>query len=164
MAQHFLLSAAARTLSLKAIYAGGEDKAFETFKRLRWPTTEGEPVCPYCGSLDHYVTARKRFACRDCRKQYQRHVSGTIFASRKMSFTDMLAAICIVVNAVKGLSALQLSRDLCCQGKTAFVLSHKIREAIAAEIEAETPDGDVEIDGAYFGGYVRPANRMRRSR
>ena len=70
MAQHFLLSAAARTLSLKAIYAGGEDKAFETFKRLRWPETKGQPVCPYCGSLDHYVTARKRFARRDCRKQY----------------------------------------------------------------------------------------------
>jgi transposase-like protein len=158
MAQHFLLSAAARTLSLKAIYAGGEDKAFETFKRLRWPETKGEPVCPYCGSLDHYVTARRRFACRDCRKQFS-VTSGTIFASRKMSFTDMLAAICIVVNAAKGLSALQLSRDLCCQGKTAFVLSHKIREAIAAEIEAETPNGHVEIDGAYFGGYVRPTNK-----
>ena len=43
--------------------------------------------------------------------------------------------------------------------KTAFVLAHKIREALASEIERETPDGHVEIDGAYFGGYVRPANR-----
>lgn len=158
MAQHFLLSAAARTISLRSIYADGEEKAFETFKRLRWPETNGQPVCPYCGSLDHYVTARKRFACRDCRKQFS-VTSRTIFASRKMSFTDMLAAICIVVNAAKGLSALQLSRDLCCQAKTAFVLAHKVREALAAEIEAETPDGEVEIDGAYFGGYLRPANK-----
>ena len=59
----------------------------------------------------------------------------------------------------RAFSALQLARDLCCQHKTAFVLAHKIREALAAEIEAETPDADVEIDGAYFGGYVRPANR-----
>lgn len=40
MCQHFLLSAKARTLSLKAIYKGGEDKAYQTFKRLRWPETE----------------------------------------------------------------------------------------------------------------------------
>ena len=52
MCQHFLLSAKARTLSLKAIYKGGEDKAYETFKRLRWPETDGEPVCPKCGCLD----------------------------------------------------------------------------------------------------------------
>jgi hypothetical protein len=76
-----------------------------------------------------------------------------------MSFTDLLAAICIVVNAAKGVSALQLGRDLCCQSKTAFVLAHKIRESLASEIEAETPDGHVEIDGAYFGGHIRPANR-----
>lgn len=114
MAQHFLLSAKARTLSLRSIYAGGEEKAFEAFKRLRWPETDGEPVCPHCGGLDHYVTARSRFACKDCRKQYS-VTSGTIFASRKMSFTDLLAAICIVVNAAKGISALQLSRDLDCR-------------------------------------------------
>ena len=158
MAQHFLLSAKARTLSLRSIFAGGEEKAFATFCQLRWPETDGKPVCPRCGSLDHYTTARKHFACRDCRKQYS-VTSGTIFASRKMSFTDLLAAICIIMNAAKGVSALQLSRDLDCQAKTAFVLAHKIREALASEIERETPDGHVEIDGAYFGGYVRPANR-----
>ena len=91
-------------------------------------------------------------------KQYS-VTSGTIFHSRKKSFTDLLAAVCIIVNGAKGISALQLARDLDCQHKTAFVLAHKIREAMAAEIEAETPDGDVEIDGAYFGGHIRPANR-----
>ena len=73
--------------------------------------------------------------------------SGTIFASRKMSFVDLLAAIFIVVNAAKGVSALQLARDLDCQAKTAFLFSHKIRELL------------VEVDGAYFGGHVRPENR-----
>ena len=63
------------------------------------------------------------------------------------------------MNAVKGLSALQFSRDLCCQYKTAWVLAHKLREALAAETAGETLDGEVEIDGAYFGGSVRPANR-----
>lgn len=158
MSQHFLLSAKARTLSLRSIYAEGEEKAYLTFKRLRWPETNGEPVCPSCGSLEHYTTARRRFACKDCRKQYS-VTSGTIFASRKMSFTDLLAAICIVVNAAKGVSALQLARDLDCQHKTAFVLSHKIREALAAELRGAMVNGDVEIDGAYFGGHIRPENR-----
>ena len=83
-----------------------------------------------------------------------------MFHSRKKSFTDLLAAACIIVNGAKGISALQLARDLNCQHKTAFVLAHKIREAIASEIARETPDGEVEIDGAYFGGHIRPANRV----
>lgn len=158
MAQHFLLSAKARTLSLRSVFAGGEDRSYETFCKLRWPETDGEPVCPKCGSLHAYrITTRRRFKCADCATQYS-VTSGTILASRKMSFTDLLAAIVIIVNGQKGIAALQLARDLDCQHKTAWVLSHKLREALAAEIETETPDGEVEIDGAYFGGYIRPAN------
>ena len=78
--------------------------------------------------------------------------------SRKLKFTDLLAAICILANAAKGVSALQLARDLDVQHKTAFVLAHKLREAIAAETNGVTLSGDVEVDGAYFGGHVRPAN------
>ena len=74
MAQHFLLSAKARTLSLKAIYAGGEDKAYETFCKLRWAATDGEPVCPHCGCLDDYeITTRRRFKCAACWHQFTRH-------------------------------------------------------------------------------------------
>lgn len=62
-------------------------------------------------------------------------------------------------SAPKGHSALQLSRDLDCQYKTAFVLSHKIREALAAEQGRSVIDSECAVDGAYFGGYVKPANR-----
>ena len=159
MAQHFLLSAKARTLSLKAIYKGGEEKAYETFCAIRWAETDGEPVCSRCGSVDAYsIPTRRKFQCKACGYQYS-VTSGTIFASRKMAFMDLLAAICIFVNAVKGLSALQLSRDLDCQYKTAFVLAHKLREALASEIAGHTVDDEVEIDGAYFGGHIRPENQ-----
>lgn len=158
MAQHFLLSAAARTLSLKEIFKDGEEKAYAKFQLIRWAETKGEPVCPRCGSLKHYdIPSRRRFMCGDCKHQYS-VTSGTIFASRKMAFTDLLGAICIFVNAVKGISACQLSRDLDCQYKTAWVLAHKLREALNAEIEGQTLKGEVEIDGAYFGGHIRPAN------
>jgi len=158
MSVHFLLSAAARTLSLGSIYKAGEAEAYKTFCAIRWTETNGEAVCPRCGCVECYeITTRRKFKCSACRHQFS-VTSGTIFASRKMSFVDLCAAICIFVNAVKGLSALQLSRDLDCQYKTAFVLAHKLREALAAEVENHTLDGEVEIDGAYFGGSVRPAN------
>ena len=160
MAQHFLLSAESRSLSLKAIYQGGEEKAYDTFKRLRWNETKGEPVCPKCGCLDHYdIPTRRKFKCAACHAQYS-VTSGTMFASRKLCFTDLLAAICLFVNGSKGMSAVQFSRDLDVQYKTAFVLAHKLREALAAETVTEMLDGEVEIDGAYFGGHVRPENRV----
>lgn len=156
--QHFLLSAAARTLSLKAVFKMGEEKAYETFCQLRWPENDGEAVCPKCGCVETYnITSRRRFKCVACYHQFS-VTSGTIFASRKLSFTDLLAAIVIFVNGAKGVSALQVSRDLDVQYKTAFVLSHKLREAMALEQANRRLDGVVEIDGAYFGGYVKPEN------
>ena len=56
------------------------------------------------------------------------------------------------------MSALQLSRDLDVQYKTAFVMAHKLREAMAAEDKDAKVSGEVEIDGMYTGGYVKPAN------
>lgn len=159
MAQHFLLSAEARTLSLKEIYKGGEEKAYETFRKLRWQ--DGEAVCPKCGCLETYeISTRRKFKCAACSAQFS-VTSGTIFASRKLGFCDLLAAICIFVNAAKGLSALQFSRDLDVQYKTAWVLAHKLRETLAAETADEILDGEVEIDGAYFGGHVRQENEKK---
>jgi len=159
MAQHFLLSAASRTLSLRAIYKAGEEAAYRTFCEMRWPETEGEAVCPRCSHDETYsITTRRKFKCKACHHQFS-VTSGTIFASRKMAFADLLAAICIIVNASKGVSMVQLSRDLDCQYKTAFVLAHKLREAMATEVQTGVVlDGHVEIDGAYFGGHVRPEN------
>lgn len=157
--QHFLLSAAARNISLKAVFSMGEDKAYQTFRQLRWPETEGEAVCPRCGCVETYdIATRRRFKCVGCYHQFS-VTSGTIFASRKMSFTDLLAAIVIFVNGAKGVAALQLSRDLDCQYKTAFVLTHKLREAMAREQSTVQLNGIVEIDGGWFGGHVRPENR-----
>ena len=156
--QHFLLSSQARTISLKAVFTMGETKAYETFCQMRWPENDGEAVCPRCGCVETYnITSRRKFKCVACHHQFS-VTSGTIFASRKMSFTDLLAAIVIFVNGAKGIAALQLSRDLDCQYKTAFVLTHKLREAMARENMGATLGGVVEVDGAYFGGYVKPAN------
>jgi transposase-like protein len=158
MSQHFLLSAASRTLSLRAIYAAGEEKNYATFCELRWEKTGGQPHCPKCGSLDHYkISTRRRFKCADCYTQYSA-TSGTLFASRKLSFTDLLAGMCLFANAVKGVSALQFARDMGINSKSAFVWLHKIREAVAAETANTKLFGEIEIDGAHVGGSIRPAN------
>ena len=69
-------------------------------------------------------------------------------------------------NEVKGKSALALSRDLGLSYKSAFVLLHKLREAMAEEMNGRIVGGEgkmAEVDGGYFGGYVKPANRAKRS-
>jgi hypothetical protein len=72
-----------------------------------------------------------------------------------------LAAIAVFCNEVKGKSALALSRDLGLSYKSAFVLLHKLREAMAEEMKGRVVGGEgkeAEVDGGYFGGYVKPAS------
>jgi transposase-like protein len=159
MSQHFLLSSAARSLSLATVARMSGEEAWEAFKAIRWAETKGEPVCPRCGSLESYgYKTRKLFRCKACSHQFS-VTSGTIFASRKLAIRDYLLAIAIFVNGAKGHSALQLSRDLNVQYKTAFVLAHKLREAVSAEANGQNAKGEVEIDGLHVGGHIRPANR-----
>ena len=158
MSQHFLLTAKARSLSLGAILRMSDDEAHARFKAIRWADNKGEPFCPRCGSLAIYTYATRRiFKCRDCQHQFS-VTSGTIFGSRKLPIRDYLAAICIFVNAVKGVSALQLGRDLDVQYRTAFVLAHKLREAVGDAHMHGQLSGEVEVDGAFFGGHVKPEN------
>ena len=164
MAHHFLLSAKARTLSLASVLRMGSEDAERLFASLRWPQTDGKPVCPACECETCYECRRPsgalRFRCKACRKDFS-VTSGTLFAFHKLPLQTYLAAVVIFCNEVKGKSALALSRDLDVQYKTAFVLAHKIREALASEMKGERLGGEgaeVEIDAAYFGGYVKPAN------
>jgi transposase-like protein len=164
VAQHFLLSAKARTLSVGAV-ARMTDEAVETmFKAIRWADRDGKPHCPHCDCPTVYEARRPsgalRFRCKACRGDFSL-TSGAIFASHKMPLRSYLLAVAIFCNEVKGKSALALSRDIDCQYKTAFVLCHKLREAMALEMKSRTLGGPgkiVETDGGYFGGYVKPAN------
>jgi hypothetical protein len=85
--------------------------------------------------------------------------SGTIFAHHKLPLRIYLGAVALYTNAVKGLSALQMCRDLGVQYKTAFVLMHKLRESLMVQREETPLSGEVELDGAYVGGHVRPKNK-----
>lgn len=158
MGQHFLLSSKARTLSLASVARLSEAEARNVFRAIRWADNDGEPYCPKCGCTVVYgYKNRPLWKCKACRYQFS-VTSGTIFAHHKLPLRDYLLAIAIFCNGAKGHSALQLSRDLDVQYKTAFVLAHKLRECLASESAGATAAGEVEIDGAYFGGYVKPTN------
>lgn len=164
MSQHFLLSRNAKSLSLAQVFRMSDKEAEVAFCKARWPETDGAPVCPHCGSLDAYDCRRAngapRFRCRGCRKDFS-VTSGTLFASHKLPLRMYLAAIAIFCNEVKGKSMLALSRDLGLSYKAAFVLAHKLREAMAEELKGRVIGDDrpeAEVDGAVFGHYTKPAN------
>jgi transposase-like protein len=169
MPQHFLLSAAAKTLTLGSVVRMSDSEVERTFIRLRWADNNHEPYCPKCGCTTVYSSRRNgslRWQCKACQKDFSL-TSGTLFASRKMPLRSYLLAIAIFVNEVKGKSMLAMSRDLGTAYKTAFVLAHKIREAMASEVSQSGIGGvgkRAEIDGGYFGGYVKPANRRENRR
>jgi len=156
--QHFLLSAGSRSLSLKKIYKMGESAAYDMFRQIRWPETNGEAVCAQCGCVESYnITTRRKFKCKGCHHQFS-VTSGTMFHSRKLDFVDLLAGICLFVTGSKGMSAVQFSRTMDVQYKTAWVWCHKMRECLADETDHAKLSGEVEIDGCYVGGHVRKAN------
>lgn len=164
MAQHFLLTRAAKTLSLAQVFRMTDAEAETAFRLLRWTDTNGAPVCPHCGGLNAYearrATGSLRFRCKACAKDFT-VTSGTLFASHKLPLRAYLAAIAIFCNEVKGKSALAISRDLGLSYKSAFVLLHKLREAMAEELKGRVVGGEgkvAEVDGGYFGGYIKPTN------
>ena len=159
MAQHFLLSAAARTLKLRDVYRMSDDEAFQAFTAIRFAENGGEAFCPDCGCTDPYfISTRRKWKCRACGKQFSATSGRSSPRARWPSWTCWRRSASSS-NCAKGISALQLSRDLDCQYKTAFVLAHKLREAMAKGNDGVTLSGTVEVDGAYFGGHVRPENR-----
>src|SRR3984885_14338583 len=170
MSSHFLLSARARTLSLATVLRLTDAEAEQAFRLARGHATDGKPVCPHCECAIVWdcrkANGAPRWRCKACRKSFS-VTSGPLFASAKMPLRNYLAAIAIFMNEVKGKSALAMSRDLDVQYKTSFVLLHKLREAMASELKGMRLGGrdkTVEVDGGYFGGYVKPSNRVEHRR
>jgi transposase-like protein len=147
-----------------------DEETERVFIGLRWVDNGGNAYCPHCDCTIVYSCRRPngapRWRCKACRKDFS-VMSGTLFAFHKLPLRSYLLAIAIFCNEVKGKSMLALSRDLGVQYKTSFVLAHKMREAMASEMRGAHVGGEgrkAEIDGGYFGGYVKPANHVENRR
>src|SRR5438105_14866920 len=135
MSQHFLISPAARTLSLRDIMRMSDEAAHDRFVAIRFAANNSKPFCPHCGVLKVYTLTETpiRWKCSGCRRKFS-VTSGTLFHSRKLAIRDHLAVIALWANGVKGVSALQISRDMDVGPKAIFVMLHKLREAMGATL------------------------------
>ena len=108
------------------------------------------------------VPARILYVCRDCKKQFS-VTQGTIFNDTHLSLEKWFHAVALMVNAKKGLSAMQLQRDLKTAYKTSWYLSHRIRKAMGLIEEADTKPlrGAIEADEAYMGARKYDKRRRR---
>ena len=161
MSQHFLLSAQARDLSLTKVACMTDEEAWDTFVRLRFGE-DGTQFCPCCGCINNhfFIKTRKQWRCKDCGHTFS-VTSGTIFSNHKLPVKVLLLAVALFVHSAKGMSALQLSRNLDVQYKTAYVLFQKLRDALWRTRDTSPLQGEVEMDGGYFHSYVRPKNKKR---
>ena len=164
MAQHFLLSKAAKTLSLAQVFRMTDAEAETAFRNIRWADTNGIPVCPSCGSVEAYEARRPNGALAPPLPGLQKgfyHYQRNAVRQPQAAPALLSGSHCDLLQRSERQVALALSRDLGISYKCAFVLLHKLREAMADEFKGRVVGGEgkvAEVDGGYFGGYVKPAN------
>lgn len=122
---------------------GEEEQCWEHLRCLRWP--QGF-VCPRCGGDSRgYMKAKRLDECRQC--GYQGSVTaGTIFHKTRTPLRDWLWAIYRMSQGKKGISALQLSKEIGVSYPTAWLMQHKIRKAMAEREQGRQLRGLVEVD------------------
>lgn len=130
-------------------------EARKYLEAVRWP--DG-PVCPHCGVIDSAYklegesTRDGLYKCADCRKPFTVTV-GTVFERSKIALNVWLQAVYLLCSSKKGISSHQLHRVLGVTYKTAWFMTHRIREAMKTNPSGLLGGGGkvVEADEAYFG-------------
>lgn len=148
-------------MKFQAISMLSEVKARETLERIRWPNG---PVCAHCGGIDrirkfggksHRVGVYK---CNDCGGQFTVTVN-TIMADSHIPIRTWLMAFAIMCASKKGVSALQLKRQLGLGSyRSAWHMCHRIRHAMTQEPLAGllgAAQQAVQVDETYIGGKPR---------
>lgn len=126
------------------------------FEEKRWGKTV---LCPYCDEKELYERREDlRHKCKACMKSFSVTV-GTRLQGTRIPLKTWLYAFAIITDAKKGLSALQLQRNLGLSYPTSLGMYHKIRDLMTTENESlETFEGIVEMDETYIGGKPRRFN------
>src|SRR5688500_1744560 len=141
--------------ALSAPHFHNEAAAFAFVEQRVWP--EG-PVCPHCGGVERISkmqgksTRQGLYKCYQCRKPFTVRI-GTIFESSHVPLHIWLQAIYLIAGSKKGISSNQLHRTLGVTLKTAWFMSHRIREAMRSDAPGMFGQGGgiVEADETFIG-------------
>jgi transposase-like protein len=149
-----------KTSALSRLYLHDEKAAYAFVEGQLW--ADGRP-CPHCGVLDESTALKGKstrmgvYKCRACRKPFTVKV-GTIFEASHIPLHKWLQAIFLLSSSKKGISSNQLSRALGVTLKSAWFLSHRIREAMREGFLAPLGAAGevVEADETYIGKTRNP--------
>ena len=150
------------TTLIEAIrYFSDLDVATDFVAELRWPNG---PVCPRCEGTEHsYLTTRRVWKCKGCKKQFSVKV-GTVFEDSPLGLDKWLPAVWLIANSKNGISSHELGRALGVTQKSAWFILHRIRLAMQTGT-FEKLSGTVEVDETFIGGKARNMHaRVRKQR
>ncbi|MXY18282.1 MAG: IS1595 family transposase [Acidobacteria bacterium] len=126
-----------------------DEACIKWLEKIRW---DGVPTCNKCGETKRVSSPKSKpntYWCGKCRKHFT-VTTGTILHATKTPLQNWMIAIYSLMTARKGVSALQLSKELGVQYRTAWHMLHRIREACDSG-ELKLFDV-VELDESYIGG------------
>jgi transposase-like protein len=131
-----------------------EEACREHLERLRW---DGEPICPHCGSqrTNHYRLKAKGefkglYKCKDCRSRFTVTV-GTMFEGSHIPLTKWFMAIFVFSSHKKGISSVQLAKDIDVTQKSAWFMLSRIRHSFQNDVDFQF-DAPVQVDETFVGG------------
>jgi len=128
---------------------GTEDQCFEALYAWRWPRGF---ACPLCGHHKHCeVSARRLQQCNRCHHQTSL-IAGMMFEATKLPLTTWFQGIYLLTQDKKGISAMQLHRQLGISYNAAWRMKHKLMQVMLERDAAKKLSGFVELDDAYLGG------------